>query len=99
MTVPGSLIVPDSKPPVLLWGAGALLLAGLVIRALRRRRRRASSRGGIVLSSWQPAVPQGSGPMDVPVEVLRPRVLPAPVARTRLEEVAQKRGRAAKKRP
>jgi hypothetical protein len=44
MRVPHSLIVPDSKPPVLLMSLGATLLAGLIIRALRRRHhRRASS--------------------------------------------------------
>jgi hypothetical protein len=43
MRVPHSLIVPDSKPPMLLMSLGATLLAGLVIRALRRRHRRASS--------------------------------------------------------
>lgn len=82
------MIVPDSKPPLLLLGAGALLLSGLVIHTLRGLRRRASSRGSsrgsspgsTVLGSWQPALPQ-------------------PVARTRFEEGAQNRGRAAKKRP
>jgi hypothetical protein len=42
MRVPGSLIVPDSKPPVLLMSLGATLLAGLLLRALRRRHRRAT---------------------------------------------------------
>jgi hypothetical protein len=82
------MIVPDSKPPVLLLGAGALLLTGLVIHTLRRLRRRASSRGArrgsgagaIVLSTWQPALPE-------------------PVASTRFTQGAQNRGRAAKKRP
>lgn len=36
------MIVPDSKPPYLLLGTGAVLLAALVIRTLRRGRRRAS---------------------------------------------------------
>ena len=46
MPVPGSLIVPDPRPvpPVLLLGAGALLLAGIVVRTLRRRRSRGSRR-------------------------------------------------------
>jgi hypothetical protein len=43
MRAPHSLIVPDSKPPVLLIGLGASLLAGIIIRALRRRHRRAAS--------------------------------------------------------
>jgi hypothetical protein len=98
------MIVPDSKPPFLLLGAGALLLSGLVIHTLRRLRRRGSSRasrqgssqGAIVLGSWRTAVPQGAAP----VEALALRALPEPVAtRTRLKEGAQNRGRAAKKRP
>jgi hypothetical protein len=43
MRVPHSLIVPDSKPPVLWMSLGATLLAGVIIRALRRRHRRAAS--------------------------------------------------------
>jgi len=97
MPVPRCLIVPDSRPPsVLLLGAGALLLAGLVIRTLRRRRsrtcspssRRSSSQGAIVLGSWRPVAAEASERLEIPLEVLRP-----------LEQVAQKRGRAAKKRP
>jgi hypothetical protein len=97
MPIPRSLIVPDPRPPsVLLLGAGALLLAGLVIRTLRRRKGRASSQGSrrgsgqsaIVLGSWRPVAAEASAPMALPLEVLRP-----------LEQVAQKRGRAAKKRP
>ncbi len=96
MPVPGSLIVPDPRPPsVFLLGAGALLLAGLVIRTLRRRRGRgsqrgsrgSSSQGAIVLGSWRP-VAEASAPLALPLETLRP-----------LEVGAQKRGRAAKKRP
>jgi hypothetical protein len=82
---------------VFLLGAGALLLAGLVIRTLRRQRRRASTRGDTGLGFWRTAVPHNSAPMDVPVEVLR--ALPAPAPRIRFEEGAQKRGRAVKKRP
>ena len=51
MRVPHSLIVPDSKPPVLLISLGASLLAGLIIRALRRRHRRASSSRDAVINS------------------------------------------------
>ena len=100
MRVPGSLIVPDPRPPpVFLLGAGALLLAGLVIRTLRRRRTRSSRRGGTrpgdtVRGSWR-LVPEGS----VSLESLRPLTVPVPVGRVRGEEGAQKRGRATKKRP
>jgi len=52
MRVPHSLIVPDSKPPMLLMSLGATLLAGLVIRALRRRHRRAAA--SVVNSTGRP---------------------------------------------
>lgn len=104
MPVPGSLIVPDSRPPpVLLLGAGALLLAGLVIRTLRRRRGRGFTRSAgastIVRSAWRQAAAQGAGMLELPLETLRRVPEPVPVARSRVEEGAQKRGRAAKKRP
>lgn len=44
-------IVPDSKPPVLLIGLGASLLAGLIVRTLRRRHQRASTARGVEVSS------------------------------------------------
>jgi hypothetical protein len=54
MRVPGPLIVPDSKPPVLLLSLGATLLAGIILRALRRHHRRArSSRDAVVNSTGQ----------------------------------------------
>ncbi len=106
MPVPGSLIVPDPRPvpPVLLLGAGALLLAGLVIRTLRRRRSRGSRRSAagpssIVLSSRRPASARGAGMLELPLQTLRRVPEPVPVARVRFEEGAQKRGRATKKRP
>lgn len=106
MPVAGPLIVPDPRPvpPVLLLGAGALLLAGLVIRTLRRRRGRGSSRSAagpsaIVLGSWRPASARGAGMLEIPLQTLRRVPEPVPVARTRFEEGTQKRGRAAKKRP
>ncbi|HEX8701489.1 MAG TPA: hypothetical protein VF815_21860 [Myxococcaceae bacterium] len=107
MPVPGSLIVPDPRPPsVFLLGAGALLLAGLVIRTLRRRRGRvarpgshqSSSQGAIVLGSWRP-VAEASAPLELPLRTLRPLAVAVPVGRMRGEEGAQKRGRATKKRP
>jgi len=52
MRVPHSLIVPDSKPPVLLMSLGATLLAGVIIRALRRRHRRAAA--SVVTSTGRP---------------------------------------------
>ncbi len=51
MSVPHPLIVPDSKPPMLLIGLGASLLAGIIIRALRRRQARATSSRGTVINS------------------------------------------------
>jgi hypothetical protein len=51
MSVPHPLIVPDSKPPMLLIGLGASLLAGIIIRALRRRHGRAASSRGTVINS------------------------------------------------
>ena len=104
MPVPGSLIVPDPRPPpVLLLGAGALLLAGLVIRTLRRRRGRGSRRSAgpsaIVLGSSRPASARWAESLEVPLVTLRPLPEPVPVARTRFEEGEQKRGRATKKRP
>jgi hypothetical protein len=51
MRVPHSLIVPDSKPPMMLIGLGASLLAGIIIRALRRRHRRAASSRDAVVDS------------------------------------------------
>lgn len=60
MRVPHSLIVPDSKPPVLLIGLGASLLAGIIIRALRRRHRRATSPQDTVIDSTGRVVRQPS---------------------------------------
>jgi hypothetical protein len=60
MRVPHSLIVPDSKPPVLLIGLGASLLAGIIIRALRRRHRRATSPQDTVINSTGRVVRQPS---------------------------------------
>jgi hypothetical protein len=48
------LIVPDSKPPYLLLGAGVVLLAGLVIRTLRRERRTATPASeATVVGTWK----------------------------------------------
>lgn len=60
MRVPHSLIVPDSKPPVLLIGLGASLLAGIIIRALRRRHRRATSPQDTVINTTGRVVRQPS---------------------------------------
>jgi hypothetical protein len=60
MRVPHSLIVPDSRPPVLLIGLGASLLASVIIRALRRRHRRAVSSRGAVINSTGRTVRQPS---------------------------------------
>jgi hypothetical protein len=60
MRVPHSLIVPDSKPPVLLIGLGASLLAGIIIRALRRRHRRAASSRDAVINGTAKTVRQPS---------------------------------------
>jgi hypothetical protein len=53
------LIVPDPVPrsPLLLVGAGAVLLTGLAVLALKRRRRPASSRGVVVRGTWRSAEP------------------------------------------
>ena len=46
------MVVPDSKPPVVLLGVAAVLLSRLIIGALRRRQqRRATSRGVQVTST------------------------------------------------
>ena len=79
MRVP-SLIVPDSKPPLLLMSLGATLLAGLVIRALRRRHRRASA--STVSSTGRP-VRQPSSARAKPRSqalLLEANVAPAPRA-------------------
>jgi hypothetical protein len=60
MRVPHSLIVPDSKPPVLLIGLGASLLAGIIIRALRHRHRRATSPQDAMINSTGRVVRQPS---------------------------------------
>jgi hypothetical protein len=60
MRVPHSLIVPDSKPPIMLIGLGASLLAGIIIRALRRRHRRAASSRDAVINSTGKTVRQPS---------------------------------------
>jgi hypothetical protein len=46
------MVVPDSKPPVVLLGVAAVLLSRLIIGALRRRhQRRATARGSQVTST------------------------------------------------
>ncbi|HYH97788.1 hypothetical protein [Hyalangium sp.] len=60
MRVPHSLIVPDSKPPLLLMGLGATLLAGVIIRALRRRQARTAPARDSVVNSTGKTVRQSS---------------------------------------
>ncbi len=80
MRVPHSLIVPDSKPPVLLIGLGASLLAGIIIRALRRRHRRAASSRDAVINSTGKTVRQPSSARAKP---RTPALLEASLGTTR----------------
>jgi hypothetical protein len=71
------MIVPDSKPPVLLLSLGAALLSTLIIRALRRReRRRAPARGAEVTSTGRTVKPPASARAKA-----RPLALPATTQR------------------
>ena len=80
MRVPHSLIVPDSKPPVLLIGLGASLLAGIIIRALRRRHRRAASSRDAVINGTGKTVRQPSSARAKP---RAPALLEASLGATR----------------